>query len=255
MPPNYSNSKIMPHAPADTLLNPDPTYVYTDDFFKQPEANIFLQNIQPNEYSFSMEKTPINSNLGITYMPQIPPIFSDQVYTQNGKYPIYTRIDPQLIRESGPASNLTDQPRREAWSAKYSDWEVPGSTDYNDIYSPDFSGYSTGLFNSYSDVNSGNTSYYVSDYDSYRYPNFIVRSNVDFIDYTDPQGKTSPQYERISNLNQYRPIAESEFVADTSFFRDSIMESNMRKMNSENWQARQAPLSRQANSRYSTYGY
>ena len=131
---------------------------YTDEFFEQPNANLFLQNIQPNIYSYSVETTPINALAsGISYTPQIPPRFRDQVYNNHDRltYPIYTRIDPQLIRDQGVPARLLEQPVRGDWSAQYSSWEAaPGSINYEDIYDGRFTGYGD-PYRSYSDVNLG----------------------------------------------------------------------------------------------------
>src|SRR5579872_5078550 len=48
--------------PVTNLLLPETsTMVYTDEFFEQPNSRLFLQTIGPNEYSYSVDTTPINS--------------------------------------------------------------------------------------------------------------------------------------------------------------------------------------------------
>ena len=240
----------------DLLLPESSTMVYTDEFFKQPNANLFLQNIQPNIYSYAVDLTPINSNIGISYTPQIPPVFRDQVYNmaENATYPLYTSVDPQLIREDGVPARLAEQPVRNEWSAKYSSFNPPpGSINFEDIYDPRFANYGD-PYRSYSDVNLGNVQYYYSDVDAYRYPNFITRSNVDFIEYTDPMGTVKPYYQRTATLNDVRPFVENQFMMDTTYFRENIMESAMQRRNSQLWQNRFAPQSRAAHTRYMTSG-
>jgi hypothetical protein len=237
----------------DLLLPETSTMVYDDKFFEQPNASLFLQNIQPNIFSYAVDTTPINSLAsGITYTPQVPPKFRDQVYSKSDglTYPIYTRIDPQLIREDGVPARLLEQPIRSDWSAKYSSWEAPaGSVNYEDIYDGRFTGYGD-PYRAYSDINLGNVSYYYGDVDAYRYPNFITRSKVDFIEYTNPMGKVQPYYQRTAGVNDVRPFVENQFVSDTTYFRENIMESQMRKRNSELWQTRYAPISQAANTTY-----
>lgn len=247
--PNIQNRSNDCTSVTDLLLPETPTMIYTDEFFEQPNAKVFLQNVQPNIYSYSVDTTPINSLAsGISYTPQIPPKFRDQVYsrTEGAKYPIYTRIDPQLIRNDGVPARIMEQPLRGDWSAEYSSWNAPaGSINYEDIYDPRFTSYGD-PYRSYSDVNLGNVQYYYSDIDSYRKPNFIGRSKVDYIEFTDPMGKVKPYYERSASLNDARPFVENQFMSDQIYFRENLMESQMRPANARAWQQRYAPISRAA---------
>lgn len=243
--------------PVNNLLLPETsTMVYTDEFFKQPNANLFLQNIQPNIYSYAVDLTPVNANIGISYTPQVPPKFRDQVYNmpENATYPLYTRIDPQLIRDDGVPARIQEQPVRNEWSAKYSSFNPPpGSVNFEDIYDPRFASYGD-PYRSYSDVNLGNVQYYYSDVDAYKFPNFITRTKVDFIDYTDPMGTVKPYYQRDASLEDVRPFVENQWMSDSTYFRENIMESQMRKRNAELWQLRKAPQVRAAHAQNSKAG-
>ena len=243
-------------AVTDLLLPETSTMIYTDEFFDQPEARLFLQNIQPNVYSYNVDLTPINSNLGISYTPQIPPKFRDQVYSapENATYPLYTRVDPQLIREDGVPARLMEQPVRNDWSAKYSSYNpAPGSINYEDIYDPRFTSYGDAA-RSYADIQTGNVQYYYSDLDAYRMPNFITRSKVDFIEFATPNGQIKPYYQRQASLDDVRPYVENTWMQDTTYFRENIMEEQMRKRNSQMWALRSSPLSRASHSRSKTSG-
>jgi len=237
------------------MIDPSPTYIYTDQYFNQPQKRLFLQDVQPNQYSYSVEQTPINSNIGITYTPQIPPKFRDQVYTDNKGYPVLTRIEPELVRDSGlTTGQLASQPERNGISAKYSNWNPPaGSINFEEIYDPRFTSYGDGT-RAYSDINTGQVQYYYSDIDAYRRPNFLIRSNVDYIDYQTPNGDVKPYYERTSSLEDVKDIVENRFDADQLYFREDLMASQMAKRNSEEYQLRMAPLRKQNNSRSYTYG-
>lgn len=245
--------------PVTNLLLPETsTMIYTDEFFQQPNAKLFLQNIQPNIYSYAVDTTPINALAnGISYTPQIPPKFRDQVYNrpQNATYPIYTRVDPQLIRNDGVPSRLIEQPLRGNWSAEYSSWDPPaGSVNYEDIYDGRFTGYGD-PYRSYSNVNLGNVNYYYGDIDAYRMPNYISRSKVDFIEFTDPMNKVKPYYERTASLDDSRPFVENQFMNDSLYFRENIMESQSRPANARNWQQRHAPLSKASHPSYFKSGF
>jgi len=230
----------------DQMLNASPTYVYNDKFFSDPSKRMFLQDVQPKIYSWSVEQTPINSNVGISYDPQIPPKVLDQVYSGKHNYPLYTSIDPQLIRTDGTPGQQSVSPQRTNWSAEYSSWQPPeGSINFEDIYDPRFTSYGD-PYRSYSDINLGQVSYYYSDVDAYRMPNFVSRSNVDFMEYRTPQNQVWPEYDRTASADDVKPFVENQFMADSTYHREDLMERQMAKRNRETWQLRYAPLSRAA---------
>jgi hypothetical protein len=232
----------------DQLLQQSPTYVYNDSYFQQPERRVYLQDIQPKLYSYSMDQTPVNSNLGITYTPQEPPRFLDQVQNNNMNMPLYTRIDPQLVRSDGTKGQINAQPLRNELSANYSNYTpAAGSIDFENIYDPRFSSYGD-PYRSYSDVNLGQVQYYYSDIDAYRQPNFIQRSNVEFTEYRTPNNDVWPEYNRTASLDDMRAKVTSQYDADDLYHRQDMMEHQMAKMNRESWQQRYAPLRRTANS-------
>ena len=251
------NSTPIKDVVKEQLLGEDSTYVYTDEYFNQPASRLYLQDIQPKLYSYSVDQTPLNSNIGITYNPQRPPRFLDQVVDSNTArrgdergltYPVMSRIDPQLIRDDGTPGQIYMNPVRSEWSAKYSDYEPPeGSINFEDIYDPRFTNYGD-PYRGYSDVNLGFVRYYYSDVDAYRQPNFIQRSNVDFIEYTNPQGQVWPYYNRTASIDDVRANVESQTTADEVYHREDMMENLMTRMNRGSWQNRYAPLSRAAHS-------
>lgn len=232
----------------DQLFQQSPSYVFTDDYFKQPATKLYLQNIQPGLYSYAVDQTPINSNVGITYNPQRAPKILDQITDSNLAYPLYTRIDPQLVRTDGTPGQLARNPTRTNWSAEYSNWKAaPGTINFEDIYDPRFTSYGD-PYRSYSDVNLGQVQYYYSDVDAYRRPNFISRTNVDYVDFRNPNGQIWPYYNRTASVDDVRTQVENQYDADAIFHREDMMESLMSKRNRETWQLRYAPLQKAAHS-------
>ena len=234
----------------DQLLKPAPAYVLNDKFFEQPNARLVLQDIQPKLYSYAVDPEPINSNIGITYAPQNPPKVLSQLADSSiySAYPMISRIDPQLIRKEGTPGQLARNPVRTNWSEEYSNFQAaPGSINFEDIYDPRFNSYGD-PYRSYTDINLGQVQYYYSDVDAYRRPNFITRSNVDFVEYTDPMGRVKPYYNRTASLDDVRAQVESERTADELFHRQDLMSSQMSKRNAELVQLRMYPKSRAANS-------
>jgi hypothetical protein len=224
------------------LMYQSPTYNYTDKYFDIPNNRLFLQNVQPSLYSYSVDQTPINSSVGIAYAPQLPPRVLDQVTNNGLAMPLYSRVDPQLVRTDGTPGQRSTQPTRTDWSAEYSNFQAPpGSINFEDIYDPRFSSYGD-PYRSYSDVNLGLVQYYYSDIDAYRMPNFISRSNVDQVDFRNPQGQIWPYYNRDTSVDEVRAHVENQTTADELFHREDMMSLQMDKINRERWQTRFAPL-------------
>jgi hypothetical protein len=239
--------------PSNLMINKTPISMYGPGMVNVPERTKYTQNIQPNIYSFSDTAEPINANMGISYNPDLPPRVVDQVAMNDGSYPLYHRIDPQLVREGGiPKGRLDEMPRRTQWSAKYNTYDTnDGSVNFEDIYDPRFTGYGD-EYRSYVDVNLGNVQYYYSDIDAYRDPNFGTRSKVDFIDFVDPMGRIKPEYSRQVGLNDVKENVHNQYDSDSIYFREDLMERLMRKRNQEMWQLRAAPLRKGANVGFSS---
>lgn len=220
------------------------------------EREKYLTRYGEDQYSSNTTSQPINSNLGISYAPSFPPRVLDQVQLGGtSNVPLFHRVDPQFIRDHNISANrLGELPRRTDWSAKYSDLEA-ASNDVNmeNITDPRFNGYGD-KYRSFVDVNAGNVQYYYTDIDNvYRNPMFdSTRSRVDFINYTNPMGAVIPEYSRKVGVSDIRSQVENQFASDTEYFRQDIMEKQMRKRNSEMWQLRAAPISKSANSHFSS---
>jgi hypothetical protein len=214
----------------------------------------YLQDIQPNLYSFSYDPTPINSSIGISYTPQIPPRQRTTIHTEDGKsYPMYTRIDPQLIRDDVPDQRREELPQRGPWSEGYDQFQTEPNSVYN-IYDPRFTGYGD-EYRSYEDVNLGNVKYYYTDVDAYRSPNFVIRNKVDHVDLHQPMGNTYSTYPREAALEDVRDIVNDDWMAKSTEHREDMMERIMRPANARNWQMRFAPQSSGAHLNSFTSGY
>jgi hypothetical protein len=165
---------------------------------------------------------------------------------------LYSRIDPQLIRDDVPEQRKEELPRREKWSE-----DLPHPARGNpiyDIYDPRFTGYGDES-RSYYDTDMGQIKYYYSDVDAYRRPNFIIRNKVDHVDFIDPMGKTWSEYPRTETLDDVTDQVNDDWLARSTEFREDIMEKLMRKNNAESWQTRFAPKSKGARLSTFTSGY
>lgn len=228
-------------AVTNQLMYQSPTYSYNSNYFNTPDERLFLQTVQPSLFSYSVDQTPLNSNIGISYAPQLPPRVLDQVVNNGSAYPLYSRVDPQLVRTDGTPGQQATQPIRSDWSSEYSNFQAPkGSINFEDIYNPTFTSYGD-PYRSYTDVNLGQVQYYYSDIEAYTMPNFIQRSNVDFVDFRTPNGQIWPEYKRNVSLDEVRPHVENQTTADELYHREDLMSLQMDKANRIRWQTRFAP--------------
>lgn len=217
------------------------------------KERVYMRDIQPNMYSTTNERLPINSSVGISFTPQLPQLSRKTVRREDGRsYPLYSRIDPQLIRDDVPEERKEELPKREKWSE-----ELPHPARGNpiyDIYDPRFTGYGDES-RSYYDTDMGQIKYYYSDVDAYRRPNFVIRNKVDHVDFIDPMGKTWSEYPRTESLDDVTDQVNDDWLARSTEFREDIMEKLMRKNNAESWQTRFAPKSKGARLSTFTSGY
>ncbi len=244
----------------DILMEPTPTWIYTPEELNQPQVRPYVQTIQPDAaWEMAWDGVPINSSLGISYAPQIPPTFRDQVLNNDGYHPFYTAVSPQFVRDDGLApGRKVEMPTRTAWSAKGNDLEAADGTvdyrkfdPYSDVYDPRLSGHGD-VYRSYADVNLGQVDYYYSDINSLRTPNFTIRNKVDHVMFKNPMDGDSPVYIREEyasdkSLNEIKEQVEDQATADEVFHREDMMSLLMRKRNSELYQLRYAPLKQQNN--------
>jgi hypothetical protein len=185
--------------------------------------NIYTQTLQPGIYSTTDKNNPISSNIGISYQPQ----FQNTVKYSNGESIIYSESNKnfgELIN-----SDFNQDP------------QTP--TIYN-TFDPRFNGYGSDN-RSYIDKTTGQQRFYYDDVNSVKMPNYICRSNIDFINNADTYGPIKDGYQHGNpNTENIREIAERNYLNSTLQFRSDLQESLMRKRNSEMSQLRIAPLNR-----------
>jgi len=211
-----------------------------------PKPNrVFLQDIEPNMYSITNDMTPVNGNLGISSTPQIPDLVKRTIMGDDGKvYPLYSRIDPELVRDDVPEERKQEMPKRGAWSES-----LPASTNplnETTLYDPRLTGYGDSA-RAYYDSELGQIRYYYTDVDAYRSPNFVIRNKVDQVDFVEPMGNVSSMYLRTGALDDVNEQVHDDWMSRSTEFREDIMERLMRKQNAMNWQMRFAPKSKGSN--------
>lgn len=180
---------------------------------------LFTSTVVPGVYYQSQIIEPISSNIGISFDQQIP---SRHVTKDEYGNVIYEARDPRLY-EPDP------EPKREL--------NVPSTYD---VYDPRYDGYGT-QNRSYVDKLTGQPRFYYDDVDAIRRPNYVARSNVDFLCNADTYGPINDGDTEKSITERIRLAADQSYTDNTLDFRTDMMTRLMRKRNAELWQNRLAP--------------
>lgn len=186
---------------------------------KDLNGQIFTSTILPGTYYKNEIIEPINSNIGISFTQQIPP--RKVSYDSEGNK-IYTAVDPRVYTPDERVNKEIDVP-----------------SNY-DVYDPRSNGYGTS-YRSYVDKLTGQPRFYYDDIDSIRRPNYLCRSEIDFLDKADTYGPIKEDQEEIDITENVRKNAEYAYTDNMLEFRSDMMTRLMRKKNSELWQTRMAP--------------
>ena len=117
--------------------------------------------------------------------------------------------------------------------------EIDVPSNY-DIYDPRSNGYGTS-YRGYVDKLTGQPRFYYDDIDAIRRPNYVVRSEIDFLKEADTYGPIRQDSDEISINRNIRKTAETSYSDNTLEFRTDMMTRLMRKRNAEMWQLRMAP--------------
>ena len=190
---------------------------------KQYNENLFTQTIQPNLYTRSEIVEPINSNMGISFTQQLPPA-SSRIDPVTGAL-LRTEHDPRIV-----------EPYLKNTSAY--------TVNEGDIYDPRFTGYGTS-YRSYNDDALGQTRFYYDDVDAIRMPNYISRSHIDTQPFADTYGPIPKGFEKGNPYTgKIHALAEDAFLQGAIQHRTELSERLMRKVNSEQWQRRLAPINK-----------
>lgn len=149
-----------------------------------------------------------------------------------------TPDSPSTSRENSPRREPIHG--REAGSSSYSKPPIEDDVSIYNVFDPRFTGYGSDNRN-YLDPVLRQPRYFYDDVNAIRMPNYLVRSKIDscVTVFGDQYG---PMRADQKTLNQIRPLAEQAYLNNNLNFRNDLMESLMRKRNSELWQTRSAPM-------------
>lgn len=191
---------------------------------KQYNENLFTQTVMPGVYTRSEITEPIDSNMGISFTQQLPPT-TCQTNPDTGDV-FYTEHDPRLNDTAVVEPNLA----------------TAETFTRSDIYDPRHTGYGTS-YRSYIDEMTGQPRFYYDDVDVVTMPNYITRSNIDFVPFADHYGPAPSEEAWGNKFNpEIRALANDTFLRNSIEQRTSIAQSAMRKNNAVMWQRRKAPI-------------
>lgn len=195
---------------------------------KDFNENLFTQTITPGFYMKNEINEPINSNIGISYSQQF------QTFTQqnNERGEIITLKDPNNF-ESHMNPSFDDQTEN---------FESEENPNYDNIYDPRFYGYGTSYRN-YVEPITGQPRFFYDDINAIKMPNYITRSKIDHLPYSDHYGPIQENNEFGNNNLNIRELAQDSWFNDSFSFRNDMTQRLMRKINSEGWQKRMYPNS------------
>lgn len=214
--PAQIDNGLPSNLPTSTCIN--------DPAFKQLNTNMFTQTIQPGVYIKNQINEPINANIGISFQQQFPPY--SKVYDEHGNL-TYVQQDPRIPQ------HLSNEPIPEP---------DPIQPNYDNVYDPRFNGYGTS-YRSYIDPTTGQPRFMYDDVNAIRMPNYVSRSNIDFLPFADTYGPIKNGYEFGNPATpDIRTMANNSWVSNNLAHRNDMMERLLRKRNSEMWQLRQAPM-------------
>ena len=179
------------------------------------------QIIQPGVYSKSQIMEPQMSNLGISHTQQFQPV---NVEIDQFGNKIFVQQDPR-INSSKNMNIVTETP----------------SPNYSNVFDPRSHGYGP-QNRMYIDPATGRPRFYYDDIDAARQGNFIIKSNVDSLPFTDHYGTMRTDDERKNYLENHRELVLNDYTNAMIKNRTETQERLMRKMNEKTVQQRKAPI-------------
>ncbi len=207
-------------------------------------AGRYLQEISPGVFTYAETSDTINSNIGISEADDLPPRTefrllngngtSDRMfYRSNNSVPANRNTKPDSQNNSRTHTFTTSDPRLQQ-PANYSSNYTKYGAQHETFIDPD----------------SGVTKYAFKQTDNtgYNKPVYMGSSNVNFINFVDPLGRKNEIAQNELSLQNTKDVVEDQFITDSQYFRDDIMERLSRKNNAIAWQQKAFPLSRASNS-------
>ena len=215
-------SGYVPMDELDTVIEIEPV---SEGFRNRPtrhknmafhQRNLNIQTIQPGVYYEPEEIEPISQNIGITE-------------ARKQRIPV-KNVDNGDVYYNEYNNNARFQPNLE--------FDNKQTVGPEDIYDPRFTGYGTS-YRSYYDEFIGQPRFYYDDINAMRMPNYVVRSKVDHLGFSEHYGPMDDNYG--VNNDEMREMVNKSFLDNSLSFRNDLQERLMRKRNAELAYIRQFP--------------
>ena len=191
-----------------------------DPVFNEYNKQVNTSMIQPGVYSRNQIIEPISSNIGISFTQQFEPISIEK--DKNGI--TFVGHDPSTV----------------PFEKKEELIPYDKQVHLNEIYDPRHTGYGTS-YRSYVEPVTGQVRFYYDDVDAHKRPNYICKSNVDFLP-SSLSTQAIPNDNYFNTQNKYaRSIANDSFMDNTLAFRTEMQQRLIRKANAIKEQQRRFP--------------
>lgn len=230
------------------------------------QASPLVQSLQPGVYTLPTTYDPINNDFNIDEATQFEPVKQNYEWGNVVFTPISSKApyQPPQQQQGQPPQQQQGQPTQQKsqkvqsqqkplmegyansserppnFTSRYQKQsEITDDVSIYNVFDPRFSGYGSDN-RAYLEPMVKQTRYYYDDINAIRMPNYIVRSKIDncVTGFGDQYG---PMRVDQRTLNENRPLAEQAYLDNNLAYRNDLMESLMRKRNSEIWQTRQSP--------------
>lgn len=222
--------------PINTDFNIDEATYFEPVKQDRPRGNVIFRPVTPPP---EPEPEPDNTDVEENY----EPISKSASAKQKPEGKKKASPEPAGEKKKSPEPERKSKPKpvpgRQAGVSAYQNPPLEDDVSIYNVFDPRFAGYGSDDRN-YTEPTLRQTRYFYDDVDAIRRPNYIVRSKIDscVTPFGDGYG---PMRVDQRTLNQNRPLAEQAYLNQNLNFRNDMMESLMRKINSERWQTRAAP--------------
>lgn len=221
----------------DTACGYNPKQIYTSNLpsniatgrcqrnseLQEYNDNLFTQIIEPNIYYKNEVNEPTNANMGISFTQQFEPTTCS--LRNNTSTHIIAR-DPLVIE---PNFHEDEE-------------DLKPEVSMANVYDPRFAGYGTS-YRSYIEPTTGQPRFAYDDVNAIRMPNYIARSNIDHLSFADSYGPLPKGGAYGNEFNaKIKALANDAFTRDTVEYRTGLQQRLMRKVNTQAWQQRVAPI-------------
>ena len=120
--------------------------------------------------------------------------------------------------------------------------DVINAINNSNVYDPRYEGYGPNE-RAYTERVTGQTRFMYDDVNAIRMPNYVTRSNIDFLPFADSYGPL-PDKNNCGNPSTYnmRDKVQQAWLDNSLEYRTGLQERLMRKINANAWQQREKPI-------------